>query len=168
VDQELVAVSSLRIGLHRSEGWISKAIKWQTRSDYSHASLVLADGTVLESMQGKGVVYGRKVETCVECVDLFQVTALGRVHHDALEFARQQIGKPYDYTMVARFITRRTESTRTKEKWFCSELVFAAFLHAGLPLLRDTQPWEVSPELLSKSPYLVEAGTNRKAVKEAA
>jgi hypothetical protein len=28
-------------------------------------------------------------------------------------------------------------------------------------LLRDTQAWEVSPELLSKSPYLVEAGTNK-------
>jgi uncharacterized protein YycO len=168
LDQELVTVGSLRIGLHRSEGWISKAIKWQTRSDYSHASLVLPDDTVLESIQGRGVVHGRKVESCVECVDLFAVKALTRVHNDALAFAISQLGKPYDYTMVARFVTRRTESTRTKEKWFCSELVFAAFLHAGLPLLRDTQPWEVSPELLSKSPYLVEAGTNRTLTRAAA
>jgi uncharacterized protein YycO len=161
-------MSGLRIGLHRSEGWISKAIKWQTRSQFSHASLVLPDDTVLESMQGRGVVHGRKVESCVECVDLFTVLAIAKVQDAALGFAMSQLGKPYDYTMVARFVTRRTESLRTKEKWFCSELVFAAFLHAGLPLLRDTQPWEVSPELLSKSPYLVEAGTNRTLTRAAA
>ena len=119
-------------------------------------------------MQGRGVVYGRKVGTCAEQVDLFTVPALVTVQQAALAFAQAQLGKPYDYTMVARFISRRTESIRTKDKWFCSELVFAAFLHAGLPLLRDTQPWEVSPELLSKSPYLIEAGTNRTALKEAA
>jgi uncharacterized protein YycO len=161
LDQELVTMSGLRIGLHRSDGWVSKAIKWQTRSDYSHASIVLADDTVLESMQGRGVVWGRKVQDCAEPVDLFAVTALARVHHDALEFAKRQLGKPYDYTMVARFISRRPAHRAESGKWFCSELVFAAFAHAGLLLLRDTQAWEVSPELLSKSPYLVEAGTNR-------
>jgi uncharacterized protein YycO len=161
-------MNGLRIGLHRSDGFVSKLIKLQTRGDYSHASLVLPDDTVLESMQGRGVVHGRKVESCRECVDLFTVLAIAKVQDAAIGFAMSQLGKPYDYTMVARFVTRRTESTRTKEKWFCSELVFAAFLHAGLPLLRDTQPWEVSPELLSKSPYLVEAGTNKKPIKEAA
>jgi uncharacterized protein YycO len=161
-------MSGLRIGLHRADGWVSKAIKWQTRSDYSHASLVLPDNTVLESMQGRGVVKYRSVQGCAEVVDLFSVTALARVHNDALQFALEQLGKPYDYTMVARFISRRPANRAESGKWFCSELVFAAFAHAGLLLLRDTQAWEVSPELLSKSPYLVEAGTNRKAIKEAA
>lgn len=161
-------MTGLRIGLHRSDGFVSKLIKFQSRSEYSHASLVLPDDTVLESMQGRGVVHGRKVESCAECVDLFSVHSLASVRDAALGFAMSQLGKPYDYTMVARFLSRRTESLRTKDKWFCSELVFAAFLHAGLPLLRDTQPWEVSPELLSKSPYLIPAGTNKAMTKEAA
>jgi hypothetical protein len=75
------------------------------------------------------------------------------------EFAHQHIGKPYDYLSVARFISRRSESIHSKEKWFCSEFVFAAFQAAGLNLLRDTEAWEVSPGLLSKSPLLKAEGT---------
>jgi len=152
---------TVRIGLHRSSGLVSSLIKWQSRSDYSHASLILADDTVLESMQGKGVVNNRTVTSCGEVVDIFTIPALAHVHRDALAFATQQLGKPYDYTMVARFLTRRPEARKSSGKWFCSELVFASLAQAGLLLLRDTEAWEVSPELLSKSPYLIEAGTNR-------
>jgi uncharacterized protein YycO len=148
----------LRIGLHRSSGLVSRLIKWQTRSDYSHASLVLEDDSILESMQGKGVVMNRKLHEAGERIDLFTVHALASVHQDALQFAKDQLGKGYDYTMVARFISRRGANRSASGKWFCSELVFAAFKESGLPLLRDTESWEVSPELLSKSPYLVPAG----------
>jgi hypothetical protein len=44
----------------------------------------------------------------------------------ARAFLTAQLGKPHDYTMVARFITRRQESRRTSGKWFCSELTFDA------------------------------------------
>jgi len=152
---------TLRIGLHRSSGFVSTLIKWQTRGSYSHASLVLPDDTVLESMQGKGVVKNRTVQSCGEQVDLFTIPALASVHQKALDFALQQLGKGYDYTMVARFVTRRPADRKESGKWFCSELVFASFAQAGLLLLRDTEAWEVSPELLSKSPYLIEAGTNK-------
>lgn len=151
----------LRIGLHRSDGLMSKLIKWQTRSQYSHASLVEPDGTVLESIQGKGVVRGRNVRYVKEQVDLFEVVAVASMHEKAHAFALAQLGKGYDWTMVARFLSRRSANRASSGKWFCSELVFAAFAQAGLPLLRDTEAWEVSPELLSKSPYLVAAGTNR-------
>ena len=154
---------TLRIGLHRSGGLVSRLIKWQTRSEYSHASLVLPDDTVLESIQGKGVVMGRKVYDAKERVDLFTVIASPSEQAEALAFAKDQVGKGYDYTMVARFLSRRSASRSATGKWFCSELVFAAFKESGVTLLRDTEAWEVSPELLSKSPYLIPAGIKRAA-----
>jgi hypothetical protein len=97
-------------------------------------------------------------------VDLFSVSVPdGPMSQDQTsrlrEFAHQHIGKPYDYLSVARFISRRSESIHSKEKWFCSEFVFAAFQAAGLNLLRDTEAWEVSPGLLSKSPLLHPEGS---------
>jgi uncharacterized protein YycO len=90
-----------------------------------------------------------------EAVDLFLVDGLTETQEeDVAWFLFQQLGKPYDWTMVARFVTRRDESRASSGKWFCSELVYAAFKQAGVPLLRATEPWEVSPGLLAKSPLL--------------
>jgi uncharacterized protein YycO len=147
---------TLRIGLHRSTGLVSSLIKWQTRSQYSHASLILPSGLILESMQGKGVVMDRWYNDKGD-VDTFTVAIRAEQEHAVIDFAKQQLGKGYDYTMVARFLTRRQATRKSSGKWFCSELVFAAYQEAGVSLLRDTEPWEVSPELLSKSPYLIPA-----------
>lgn len=145
----------LRVGLHKSVGLVSTLIKWQSRSVYSHASLILPDDTILESMQGQGVVHNRSLISCADTTDVCEVVGLASVHAAAQRFAEAQLGKPYDYTMVARFVSRRPETRKSSGKWFCSELVFASFASAGLPLLRDTEAWEVSPGLLAKSPYLV-------------
>lgn len=149
---------TLRIGLHCSTGWVSKLIQFQTRSIYSHASLILDDDSILEAMQGRGVVHDRQLTDCRESVHLFKPVFLPRIHGAALTFARSQVGKPYDYTMVARFVSRQQEKRETQGKWFCSELVYAAFASGGGELFRDTEPWEVSPGLLAKSPYLIPVG----------
>lgn len=94
-------------------------------------------------------------------VDLFAINtddAEGAKSAEAAEkiwyFAKDQIAKSYDYTMVARFVSRRQASRGESDKWFCSELVFAALRRAGIELLRDVEPWAVSPGLLAKSPLL--------------
>src|SRR5690606_21875536 len=69
-------------------------------------------------------------------------------------FLEKQTGKSYDYRMVFRFITRLQETRKSRGKWFCSELVFAALQQCGIDLLSRTEPWEVSPGLLARSPYL--------------
>lgn len=171
------------VALHRGSSWIGKLIEWQTRSHYSHAALVFAGPgeelehtadrnrparlcEVVESREFHGVrITDGIVREPHTAVDLFSVPLLTTDQTSRLrEFAHQHIGKPYDYLSVARFISRRSESIHSKEKWFCSEFVFAAFQAAGLGpsrtgLLRDTEAWEVSPGLLSKSPLLHPEGT---------
>lgn len=153
----------LIINLHRGTSFIGRLIRWQSRSVYSHASMILPGGVFIESREGIGVqcrfLSGPSAEVPAakgELVDQFTLEATAAQVAHIEDFAKAQVGKKYDYTMVARFVSRRGPSRRQSGKWFCSELVFAALERAGLDLLRDTQPWEVSPGLLSKSPLLKE------------
>lgn len=144
-------VRRCRVLLFRGRGLISAAIRWQTRSEYSHAALLMPDGRILESWQGAGVRV--KEITDWTDVDRFTVPALtdtgwGKV----LDFAWAQIGSGYDYTGVLRFVSRR--KSPENNRWFCSELVFAALVQTGLPILARIDAAEVSPALLALSPHL--------------
>ena len=144
----------ITIGLYKSKTMVSRLIRWQTRGDYSHAAIHI-HGMAVEAWHRGGVQrgpIGHLHEKGTE-IDIFKITGL---HVPLLveAFALEQVGKPYDFTMVGRFLSRRGESRRSKTKWFCSELVFDALAEGGLRLFRNTQGWEVSPDLLKRSPYL--------------
>src|SRR5688572_30038297 len=126
----------MKVVLFKGKGLVSRLIRWQTRSEYSHAALLLEDGTLIESREGKGVqaiANWQRPENAV----LFEVKGLQEEWaRGAREFLSAQIGKKYDWLMVARFVSRRQEKRSTSGKWFCSELVFAALQKAGVALLR--------------------------------
>ena len=69
------------------------------------------------------------------------------------DFLIKQHLKPYDWLGILGFPLRSWKLER-EDRWFCSELVFAAFQHAGIELLKNTHPSEVSPRLFLKSPLL--------------
>jgi uncharacterized protein YycO len=144
----------LRVVLHASDGIVGKLIRWQTRADWSHVSLAYPDGLLLEAREGRGVVRERRLSDCTEPTQVFRVVASSVRLSKAMRWAETQLDKGYDYTMVARFLTRRQETRGSTGKWFCSELAFAALLHVEVPLLARTEPWEVSPGLLARSPLL--------------
>ena len=150
------------VALHRGRGVIARAIQWQTRSVYSHASVVFeGSGVVIEAREFKGVrsILWDEVVASGETVDVFRVKGLVPEAEEVVwEFLQEQLGKPYDYTMVARFITRRQGAREESGKWFCSELVFAALAQAGVRLLERIEAWEVSPGVLRLSTRLEEAG----------
>lgn len=146
------------IALHKGRGLISRLIGWQTRSAYTHASIVLDSGEVIEAREFQGVRLLPHLPSD-EDIDVFEVTGVTATasadqRRVITAWLMSQLGKPYDYTMVARFVSRRQESRKSSGKWFCSELVFAALQKAGVNLLARCEPWEVSPALLSKSPLL--------------
>ena len=152
---------ALYVLLTKSHDPLSRLIQWQTRGPYGHAALVNHAGDLIEALQGAGVIHDSIKKYPRSDYDLFRVVPLintRQKYYDPLKgwnFAEDQIGKPYDYTMVVRFVTRQQETRETSGKWFCSELVFAALQRAGLPLLERTDPWEVSPAMLARSPYLI-------------
>lgn len=148
-------MTTFRITLHRGKSVVSRLIRWQTRGDYSHAGIILPDGRFFESREGKGVrSFNGWVANEGESVEFYAVQVNDQQAEEIISFLEAQLGKGYDWTMVLRFVTREQESRASTGKWFCSELVFAAFQQAGVNLLARTEPWEVSPGLLSRSTLL--------------
>lgn len=144
------------IVLYSGSSLISRLIRWQTRSEYSHAALLFEDDWFIEAREFSRVHATLGLQRKKgESVDIFTVEGMTFDQvHELRAFAVRQLGKKYDYRMVARFLSRRQQDRASRRKWFCSELVFAAFRHAGVSLLRATEPWEVSPGLLARSPAL--------------
>jgi len=147
-------MSELTVGLYKSPTVISTLIRWQTRGLYSHAALH-RDGVAIEAWHKGGVQKGPigHLHGPKTTIDIFRINEF-LFESKAWAWADSQVGKPYDFTMVARFLSRRGESSRSKEKLFCSELVFNALRQGALELFKQTQGWEVSPDLLKRSPYL--------------
>jgi uncharacterized protein YycO len=136
-----------------TEKWnpISAAIRASTHNWSSHAEFVnLSDGTTLGSRSIGGV----KIRPCSKdnYSRVEQFTAANILH--AYEWAKGQIGKAYDFSAVTGIALNR--NWRNPEKWFCSELVAAAFEAVGSPLL-STRPsvgvFRITPRdlLLSRS-----------------
>jgi uncharacterized protein YycO len=143
---------------YSGKGPMSKLIKWQTRSKYSHSAIMISNGfsTLMFESNPPEVtqLLGEPAIVRAEsAVSILHPTV--EVDEDRMfRWLTKQVGKKYDKTMVVRFVTRKQETRKSREKWFCSELVYAAFKHVGVDLFRDTEPWEVSPGMLARSPLL--------------
>jgi len=141
----------LQVALFSGRGMISRLIRWQTRSQYSHAALTRArSNVVLESWQGKGVREKRLMDW--RDVTRFDVDCTEEQGNAAWQVADGKIGAGYDYRAIFRFMSRRKHKVNTK--WFCSELVFVALQCAGVNLLERIPASHVSPGMLALSPLL--------------
>jgi len=166
----------MRIALYQGTSFISRAIRWQTRSKYSHAAFLLDDGSVIEAWatpwpgrvrwvipddnselgtRNSELSALSKQHTPGTTVHLFDfVCPLTQKENQKLEyFARQDIGTPYDYKSIIRFLTR-DKGDGSKRKLFCSEQVFARCAQIGRPLLERTEAWRVPPDWIARSPHL--------------
>jgi len=137
----------------------SRLIKFGTRFDYSHSAYFsLETFTVWESW-GKGVCEAAPWEHHhpETQIDLYSLEVTVDQKHQIERFLAEQDGKKYDLPGVLGWplpwVGQRTD------RWFCSELIFAAFLSAEVVLLKQVKASRVSPGLLATSPLLHAAGT---------
>jgi uncharacterized protein YycO len=72
---------------------------------------------------------------------------------ETVRFLEGEIGCGYDYRSIFRFLTRTKAGS--KNRWFCSELVFAAIDRSRFRLLQRVSEWAVAPGHLRLSPLLV-------------
>jgi len=132
---------------------VSFAIRAGTLSAISHAMLYVGGGRVVEAV-GQGV---REVDLGTAIGDAILAVAYRDPRVDAakaarlVEFARSKVGRPYNFSGVARaghrilhpIAGRVIDAIRARlgvddasaRSFFCSELVFAAFEAAGIPLV---------------------------------
>lgn len=132
---------------------IAAIVKWQSRSHYSHAALLIpGTNRVLESYPFHGVRERELIAKDWECIHAYEVTGMtAKQWEGAVQYGTSQLGKPYDWRSVFKFMTR----TPAKEngKWFCSELVFKCIEKTYMRLLQMLAEY-VNPGHLGASPYL--------------
>lgn len=153
--------AGLVFGAHHGTGWISKAIRIQTRSrGESHISIVRNDGRLVESWQPKGMQDGRLLADLAERVDIYLLPCAPQHRDAAHRFLREAVvrGQGYDWIGVLRFVSRRLVPP-AEERWFCSEVAHAASREAKRSLFARTEDWEVSPGLFVRSNLLHYVGT---------
>lgn len=126
------------------------AIKYITWSHYSHCGIVI-NGYYYDAKPSKGVEK-LSVNDIPRDYDLFGVTVTDLQYEKIQLFLDAQVGKPYDFIGIARFILR-TPPSQNHNEWFCSSLIFAAFLAAGIRLLGE-KDYKITPASLPESPYL--------------
>lgn len=131
----------------------SAAIRYFTWSPYSHVDFVLPNGMLLGARAARGVALYSPAEWQASRVATYSVATNIRQQEAILRAARSQIGKPYDWGGVLG-IALRSRRWQADDSWFCSELVTWAFEQAGVPLLRTTDAWRITPRDLLLSPHL--------------
>lgn len=151
------------IGLYRGVSGFSRAIRWQTRSIYSHAAWIGDDLSVVEAWIPNGVRHMPHYcdgHTPGTVIDVFTFHGLTPGEREGVsEFLLAQVGKPYDYWGVIGFVSRRNR--KLNGKWFCSEIIMAAFEAIHRPLLLRIEPWKVPPGMIPLSPLLHYVGQRR-------
>lgn len=148
----------MKILAYRGKSLISKAIRFQTRSPYSHIGVQLSDGSVVEAWHKGGVQHVESPSTLHTKGTKVDVYRIDRVFDAATaeRFLLEQVGKKYDFSAVARFLSRRNSSAN--DKYFCSELAEYACLFAGVRLLNG-KPSKHSPRDTVMSPILIHEDT---------
>ena len=150
----------MRIAAYRGKSFVSRAIRWQTRGVYSHIAVMLSDDEIVEAWHNPARVRIIKSlsdgHTPGTQVDIFEVPTTPEQDAIIRSFLLAQVGKKYDFAGVVRFMSRRDKDNI--DKWFCSELAFAAFQLAGVYLLRRIRAFQVDPVRLITSPVPVLSG----------
>lgn len=119
-------MDSLRFQFSRQDDFTSDLIALGGAGDFSHVDIVLDDGTLLGARSDSvgGAPPGVQIRTPRYArwshQVLIDMPCTPEQKAAALDFAYQQLGKPYDLLAIAAFVVGR--DWRSDDSWFCSEL----------------------------------------------
>ena len=141
------------IAMYRSKGILPALIRFFSRGRYNHCAIV-HDGMCYESRQGCGVRVVKFVDSIDmgDKIDFYTVMTTPEQDGRILNYFEMNIGRPYDYKGVWRFIDRQSDEADERDHtWFCSEIVAWAFRMAGVALFNCHDDWKFSPTDLTYS-----------------
>jgi Orthopoxvirus protein of unknown function (DUF830). len=150
----------MKILAYHGTGLLSWWIRTRTWSEISHVSQLLDDGTEVEAWSG-GVQHNKtwgilhKDGTVVDVYDYREpLTAVQKLKMES--FLLDQVGKPYDYFGLFRFlpiVRWFARSSNEVKAWFCSELVMESNEVSGIDLL-EKEAYQTTPNDVVVSPLL--------------
>lgn len=165
-----VTISALLRGdivLTTTTSKVSKAIRFGTKSDISHAMLCVQHGSVIDAT-GEGV-HARNVQrlffddACALHVLRLKENLTPAQLDQICQFVRQAIGSEYSTREAVRSVIGGADQWTRKQ--FCSRLVAQAYASAGIELVSD--PNYCAPADLANSSLLVVVPNATESVSDA-
>lgn len=152
------------VGASKGISFISKLIRYyQFGYPYTHAfyihdinNLIITEAWHLPLRRGGRVYYKAPItlnHSKGTEITIYSLNITKEQKEKIEKFLEEQKDKKYDYLGLLSFPFRNC-NFNNKKRWFCSELVYAAFLSAGIELLRNVKPCEVDIKTLLSSPLL--------------
>ena len=144
---------------YRGAGAGSRVIKWFTRSEFSHVSLIFhmhGYAQEIEAIQGEGVIQHKPhTSRHKEFLDLAVPVSYEQILNIHIN-AMRCIGAKYDWKGVISFLLHRKK--HTLDKFFCSEFNAYQLLKGGYPISRRA-PYRQSPDNVMESLRLIDPVT---------
>lgn len=127
--------------------YIIKAYQWGVA--YSHVAIV--DGRCKEFKIWESAIHGvvHVSPDLTRAIDGFYIDVLEDTATKMYNWLDSQVGKSYDFLGLLGFLWR-TNKYQNSDKWFCSELIAAAFKEGGVRIFNWNilQPHQVTPATL--------------------
>ncbi len=162
----MTATCQMHLLLYSGVSWLSRAIQWQTWSQWNHVALVMPDYRIVDAWKG-GIrliddpMEGHSKRTRVYLADVtVPVDVAQRIY--ALTLA--QVGKGYAYGQVIGFLRRRTPRAYRDllcttadpdeiDRFVCSGLIQYAFCRNRWPLVQKAW-YKTDPSDIAESTRL--------------
>ena len=172
------------IGCYEGTSLLSRLIKWETRSEISHVSVLQVPDEVWDARR-QTIIWGhlhKALDTCPVWEawgamfrrgksGVFRRSGIHEGHTPGTRIRLMRLADPValDEAAVVAFLERTVGKgydwlglvrfalriDRDKAgRWFCSELVHAALAAGGVTLLARVVPYQVSPGDVYRSPKL--------------
>ena len=150
--------------LFKGEKGLSRLIQWGTNSIYSHVAICVSSemNLAIESFPGKGV-RARDIRIIKNNYDVFRVKKPFDLDK-TISFLVSKLNQKYDtwgvvylgiLKLVGKVFKRAKDSANKWQKdrdYFCSELVYEAFLFGGLDIVPEVSDADItSPGDIAKS-----------------
>jgi len=122
----------------------SKLIRFSTNSDYSHCGFVdKTKNTVIDSTIEYGVSE-YPISKIILKYDKIVFVDLTCISYTAINYARQQLGKKFDWTAIIG-INMFRRNWHEEDRWFCSELITWACNRAFVNFVTKNNVLRVTP-----------------------
>jgi len=131
----------IRVAFYKARGsWWNSIVRWWTRSEYSHAELVMPDEITWISISpflSSRVESREKKEYDEKVWDFIDFFISEKEYHEIEDFYEETKGSKYDWVgmIVSQFLPSGLKLTNVR-KWYCSEWIAHALRAA------DVIPWK--------------------------
>ncbi|MEM1957568.1 MAG: YiiX/YebB-like N1pC/P60 family cysteine hydrolase [Archaeoglobaceae archaeon] len=104
---------------------------------WHHAAMYIGNGQMIEAWKdGVRIVPVSMVNKASE-VAVYRVSTTDAVRYNAINWAKSKVGLPYDYKWLTYVGGKEIEGS----SYYCSELIWAAYLKAGGPDIDQNPGW---------------------------